>query len=145
MKVVYNNCYGGFGLSHKAVMRYAELKGMKVYPFVTRDGWYKDHKQPEYVPYVVVPGARDPSIIHYSLKPDWTGTNEDYWLCYRMERDDPILVQVVEELGEEADGHCAKLAIEDVPKGMKWKIDEYDGNESVVTEASYADDWKIAT
>ena len=33
MKVVINACYGGFGLSHKAIMRYAELKGFKLYPW----------------------------------------------------------------------------------------------------------------
>jgi hypothetical protein len=28
-KVAYNACYGGFSLSHKAIMRYAELKGIR--------------------------------------------------------------------------------------------------------------------
>ena len=32
MKVVINRCYGGFGLSHEAVMRYFEIKGVTVYP-----------------------------------------------------------------------------------------------------------------
>jgi len=27
-KIVYNNCYGGFGLSEKAVLHYAKLKGI---------------------------------------------------------------------------------------------------------------------
>jgi|TARA_Y100000310_G_scaffold220623_1_gene222169 hypothetical protein len=34
MKVVINDKFGGFGLSHEAVMRYAYLKGIKLYPFV---------------------------------------------------------------------------------------------------------------
>ena len=33
-KIVINGGYGGFSLSHKAVMRYAELKGVKVYGYV---------------------------------------------------------------------------------------------------------------
>jgi len=31
MKVVINTCYGGFGLSHEAMLRYAEIKGIKLY------------------------------------------------------------------------------------------------------------------
>ena len=31
VKIVINVCYGGFGLSHKAIMKYAELKGIKLY------------------------------------------------------------------------------------------------------------------
>jgi hypothetical protein len=31
VKVVYNACYGGFGLSHEAIMRYAEIKGITLY------------------------------------------------------------------------------------------------------------------
>ena len=32
MKVVINKCFGGFGLSEKAILRYAELKGLTVWP-----------------------------------------------------------------------------------------------------------------
>jgi len=40
MKVVINTCYGGFGLSHEATLRYYGLKGIKVYPFKDRfDLW----------------------------------------------------------------------------------------------------------
>ena len=31
-KIVINDCYGGFGLSHEAVMRYLELTGQDVWP-----------------------------------------------------------------------------------------------------------------
>lgn len=51
--------------------------------------------------------------------------------------------QRVEELGKKADGDCAELAIEDVPAGTAYRIDEYDGSERVMTNDSY--DWKIAT
>ena len=57
-------------------------------------------------------------------------------------RHDPALVEVVEELGKEANGMCADLAIAEIPKGTKYRIDEYDGNESVMTIDDY--DWQTA-
>jgi len=36
-KVVYNACYGGFGLSNKAIELYAELSGFKLFPI--KDGY----------------------------------------------------------------------------------------------------------
>ncbi len=30
-EIVINKCFGGFGLSHKAIMRYVKLKGIKLY------------------------------------------------------------------------------------------------------------------
>lgn len=45
-------------------------------------------------------------------------------------RHDPKVVQVVEEMGDDADGRCASLCIA-VLKGSQYRIDEYDGSESV--------------
>jgi len=92
-KIVYNRCYGGFGLSKAAWERYVELGG-------------KAESE------------------------------------YDVSRTDPILVQVVEELGMDADGEYAELAIADVPAGTKYRIDEYDGFESVRTIDDY--DWSVA-
>jgi hypothetical protein len=106
-KVVYNRCYGGFSLSDKAMDRMVELG----YPLELNPKWKPDSK----------------SIFNYK------------YLTYLRDisRHDPILVQVVEELGEEANGECANLAIEEV-KGP-YRINEYDGSESVETPSSY--DW----
>ncbi len=41
------------------------------------------------------------------------------------------LIRVVEELGDEADGMYADLSIAEIPDGAEFKIDEYDGSESV--------------
>ena len=59
-----------------------------------------------------------------------------------IERDDVDLVRVVEELEHRANGAHADLAIRDVPIGERWRIDEYDGNECVMTVSDY--DWKVA-
>ena len=44
-------------------------------------------------------------------------------------RADPLLIQVIEELGEEANGNCAEIKIVEIPDGTQWKIEEYDGQE----------------
>ncbi len=58
-------------------------------------------------------------------------------------RSDPHLIQVIEELGESANGSLARLQIRDVPAGSRWRIDEYDGSETVRTVDDYQ--WEIAT
>jgi hypothetical protein len=59
-----------------------------------------------------------------------------------IERDDPALVRVVEELGVAANGSFANLTIQELEPGTKYRVQEYDGNEWVETEADI--EWKIA-
>lgn len=46
-------------------------------------------------------------------------------------RNNPNLVQVVEQMGDRADGDFAKLKIVEVPDDVNWYIEEYDGREWV--------------
>ena len=48
-----------------------------------------------------------------------------------ISRDDPTLVQIVEEMGEAADGAYAELEIVEIPDDVRWQIKEYDGAEHV--------------
>jgi hypothetical protein len=116
-KIVYNACYGGFGLSHKAIRRYAELAGYTVQE-------------------VVYEGMQDRTYLDIIDK-----NGEQMWDS-DIKRDDPFLVQVVEELGKEASHDGADLRIEDLPSGTKYRIEEYDGYETIET----IDDirWSIA-
>lgn len=84
IKVVYNSCYGGFGLSDKALDLYNKKSG---------------------------------KTLSYSGE--------------ITSRHDPHLVEVVEELGEEANACYANLKIEEVD-GL-YRIHEYDGSEDVET------------
>lgn len=83
MKIAINKCYGGFGLSDKAIDLYNSL----------------------------------------------SDTKTDY--AFEIERNDPILIQVIETLGDEANGRFAKLDIIDIPDDVEWEISEYDGMERV--------------
>lgn len=46
-------------------------------------------------------------------------------------RNDPVLVEIVEQMGNKASGSYAKLSIVEVPDDVDWCIEEYDGNEWV--------------
>jgi len=68
----------------------------------------------------------------------------DAFTRYDLEDDraDPILVQVVEELGGEADTMFSNLQIRELPEGTLYRIDEYDGMETVMTQDEYT--WRVA-
>lgn len=46
-----------------------------------------------------------------------------------IERNNPILVEIVEQLGEAADGNYAELKVVDIPDDVKWLIQDYGGDE----------------
>jgi hypothetical protein len=50
-------------------------------------------------------------------------------LLHQIPRDDPILVEVVEEMGSSANGSYSALKVVEVPDEVDWVIDEYDGLE----------------
>jgi hypothetical protein len=49
----------------------------------------------------------------------------------KIKRDDPILVEIVEQLGEDAGGNFAELKVVDIPDDVQWQVEEYYGNEWV--------------
>lgn len=109
MKVVINADWGGFGLSDQAVVRYAELAGLNL---IARPDekfswthWYRD-------------------VVD----------DDHYWSDRDIERNDPCLVQVIEELGDAANGDHACLKIVDIPDDVEWHVEEYDGSEWVAED-----------
>ena len=106
-KIVISKCHGGFGVSRKAFLRLREL------------GCEEATKEPDYGEF-------------YS---DGSGPREDYGLSDSfgtdLKRDCKLLVQVVKEMGKDANGRFASLSIVEIPDDAKWEIDEYDGYEHV--------------
>lgn len=54
--------------------------------------------------------------------------------CEREKRADPKLVEVVEKLGDKANGDGAKLRVVEIPDDVEWTIEKDDGNEWVSEE-----------
>ena len=109
MKIVINKCYGGFGLSEEAVLLYAKKKGLNL--IVERDKGLK--------------------INHYYLNEKKDG---NYFSERDIQRNDLILIEVVNELGEKADGFCSELKIVEIPDDVEWIIEEYDGKEWIAED-----------
>lgn len=141
-KVVYNSCYGGFSLSDDAVKRYASLKGWTLYPEESRFGFMVYWKVPpdQRAPVLADADFNDAPLAARRASNEFYSANTVN--PREFDRADPTLVQVVEEMGAAANGRCAKLQIEDVPAGTQYRIDEYDGMETVATRDSY--EWSVA-
>ena len=103
MKVVINRCYGGFSLSDEAKELYLNKKELK---FTKEKGEYF-------------------SLCGY----DYIIEGQEHWYDRDIERHDPILVEVVEELGDKANGRCAELDVIEIPDGVDYEVQEYDGKE----------------
>jgi len=123
MKIVINSCYGGFGLSDTAVLRYAELKGITLY---REDG-------PCSITHFYTIPVTEYHKIHDECKSsrDYTKCNGLYFSYREIERTDSHLIQTVMELGKLANGMCADLTVIDIPDDIEYTIQEYDGNEHI--------------
>jgi len=58
---------------------------------------------------------------------DWDG----YGHGTEVSRDDPKLLECIEELGPLANGSFADLEVIEIPEDVDWVIEEYDGSEWV--------------
>lgn len=119
-KVVYNACYGGFSLSLKAVE------------------WLEENCKDEALHKLIKTIKTNNLNSSTSLKYEYL--RYDVSNLFNDKRHHKDLVAVVETLGKEASGSCAKLEIMEI-SGNQYRIDEYDGSENVVTP-EYSD-WII--
>lgn len=147
-KIAINVCFGGFSISAKAVKRIAELQGKECYFFETSFSLGETKYKPTslencennfFWSAFTVPNPEE-VLKHEKLWGDMTFEErredskkyEFINLDVRPEnREDPLLIQAIEELGEEANGRCAKLKIVEIPDDVEYEIEEYDGNEHI--------------
>jgi len=105
MDIVINRCHGGFSLSRDALHKLRKM-GNKC------------------------------ALEETDLGEKWPDSNEinnhnfnSY--CRDIERTDPDLLKIVKEMGEKADGGFAFLRIVEIPDGVNFEIEVYDGLESI--------------
>ena len=104
MKIVINRDYGGFGLSDEAIREYLR----RTYG----EGNFQEEEPDKH------------GFINFLV-------NGEYFYDNYIERDDLVLVEVIEEMGEKANGKYACLKIVEIPAEVDWYIEEYDGMEHV--------------
>jgi hypothetical protein len=129
MEIVINKCYGGFGLSIEAQNLYAKKKGFELFYYEQVAYDFDGGKDV----YRKVSESGKVFCIHATTVDrgdEFEGNiNDGYWSDHDVERNDPALIEVVKELGEKANGEHAKLKVVEIPDGVEWEIDEYDGIE----------------
>ena len=129
-KVILNKCFGGFDVSKEAYMLYAKKKGLTLHLYesklINKNFIYKKVDN-------------DSSLFRHYFTKDMGNnveiSNEEYekYCLYLNDghREDPVLIQVVEELGEKASGRFGDLKVVEIPDDLEYVIDEYDGIETL--------------
>ena len=129
MKILVNRCYGGFSISDKAFEEYLKR---------TNQTFFKS--EPKYSfggsSYYKVPPEEYDAIhkeeLNNTTNPDrFKRSNELYLSSMAIERTDPILIEIVEEMGEDSFGVHSEIEVLEIPDGIDWEIEEYDGMEHV--------------
>ena len=135
MKVVINRCFGGFSLSKEGLARYCEIKNIPCW--IEDDNQFKslglfscwtvapedriEHKSTEQFYEMSMDDRRE-----YNLK-----FSEQILSCRDIHRDDPALIQLIEENPDLYSGRHAELTVVEIPDDVEWEISEYDGREHV--------------
>ena len=106
MKIVINRDFGGYGLSDQAVREYGKRKGLNL----------------------VEDGPDDHGFTYFYVNEI---DENNYFSDREIERNDPVLVEIVERLGSEANGRYSDLKIVEIPDDVDWEVMEYDGMEHI--------------
>jgi hypothetical protein len=111
MKVAINTCFGGFGITDAAFEKLLERKGIAFVEVKSESGFLGSQYYEE----------------------GHAGSNEHYISMHDLtaDRADLDLIAVIEEMGSASWGAYSEIKIVNIPNGIDWYIDEYDGREHV--------------
>ena len=104
MKIVINSDFGGFGLSDEGLREYGRRKGLNL---------------------VEKAGTNFTFFYENEIK------EENFFSEHDLLREDPVLVAIVEEMGEKSWNRFSALKVVEIPDGVDWYIEDYDGMEHI--------------
>lgn len=130
MKVVINTCYGGFGISVEALF-WLIKKNSTAVKKIPWNKWSNDSVENAEKDFKTEFKEGFKSSYYNVLYKD--GFVYDLINRYEDEkiRSHSDLIEVVEMLKDRANGGCAKLKVVEIPDGIDYSIDVYDGLESI--------------
>ena len=128
-KIVINKCFGGFGLSIEAQELINKL-GCPHTEIKTELEYFGNSGNDIDIKYYGSVAEAHKRHAEFCEIP----FSEGKLICDdhaydRSNRNCPILIKVVEEMGKKSWGKHAELEIVEVPDGVEWEIEEYDGSE----------------
>lgn len=108
-KVVLNKGCGKFSLSHEAIIRYVKLLDVKLYIWITKNGYY----------YSIDSGGKYEVFTNYQIQ--------------QINRTDSALIQTVKELGTKVQNYwdSCRLEIEELIPNKIWYIKDNNGKEEI--------------
>lgn len=144
MKIVINRSYSSFYLSPQAIARYAELQGKKIYFFLGNGTTQHSLTAEEASYYHNFLACYTPEFPESVDTKTWLEMSEvekhrylenlskSFFSIFDLKRTDPLLIQVVEELGPKVNYQNGRLCVVEVPDETDFTIFDYDGMEVVV-------------
>lgn len=144
-KVIINKCFGGYGFEPFTIQKYAEAKGAQLF-WYTRDYTYDAGRLKEKWNRTTIDEIEKQGGLRMGNWPliedmgdsfifEWEGEMFDR-LVYQLptngeSRTDPVLIDIIEKYGDKNRHGCHAPTVIEVPDGVEWVVDEYDGMESL--------------
>jgi hypothetical protein len=123
-KIVINKRIGAFSLSYFGITEYAKCRGLTLY-FYADDANGNLHK------------VRDPRLLESDYYTNYCYTKDlgdivtrdtmtyCYFSAYDIPRDDPTLIEIIEEFGsDKISSTYSLLKIIEIPDNIEWEIEE---------------------
>ncbi len=128
-KILLNKCYGGFSVSRKAYELYAKKKGFDLFIYkleIKNSNLFYIKTNEDNSLYTTYTTKDLGNVVADIAKEDMLYLDDSY-------REDETLIEVVEELGAEANSKFSSLVIVKVPESVAkdYIIDNYDGIETL--------------
>lgn len=144
-KVIINKCFGGYGFDPFTVQKYADEKGIKLYWYKRAFNTYRSDPKEDMIkiPFEIIAKDDGLRMEYIALTKDMGDTYVRDWKdenAYADEfdinnddasRTDPVLIDVIEKYGDANVHGCHAPTVVEVPDGIEWMIEEYDGFETL--------------